>query len=338
MKQISPKALCLLARPRQTPNTVYFYLFIDKREIETVESLYRSGSGNLSPYTLAGQDGFQITYDDNPRIEYLIPTSEYVIILGTDTHEWPKLQQILASFRIKPPAQIDATQAEPAPEVIAFEDLPALVMAASQPKTLFTSVSPDGNWQADIIRYDCVMVDPASGSENAYEQLIITCLSDGTKTVSAEQLQYCGGMGSFGFNDFYWSSNSLYYYFDEIRVFSSPDGMVCGLLNTGFSRINVETGAREYVPGNGMAFNENGILIGWTDQKIVLTDLNGGEIARTPFAVKGYTLQAVQMSLAGDRFVYTLSETCDPAQGNTVIILYNLADHSQTILVESADP
>lgn len=231
-----------------------------------------------------------------------------------------------------------ATQPEAAPEAIAFEDLPALVMAASQPETLVTSESPDGNWQADIIRYDCVMVDPASGSENAYEQLIMTRLSDGAKTVIAEQLQYCGGLGSYGFNNLYWSPSSQYYYFDEIRVSSGPDGMLCGLLNTGFSRVNVDTGVREYVPGYGTVFNDDGILVGWQNQEIVLTDLDGPEITRTPFPVLGYTLQSMQMSPAGDRFVYTLSETCDPAQGNTIIVLYHLADNSQTILAESAAP
>ncbi len=324
--------------PDSDPNLVYLFVATDSRGIEEVETIYRDSSGQVAPYFFAGQNGFQVTYTDYPRIEFLIPYKDTVIVLGTDEHDMPEIQLILESFQISLPAQTDSTPVgqEPAPEEIAFEDLPALVMAASQPETLFTSVSPDGNWQADIIRYDCVLVDPASGSENAYEQLIITHLSDGVKTVSAEQLQYCGGMGSYGFNDLYWSNSSQYYYFDEVRVFSGPDGMACGLLNTGFSRINVETSVREYLPGNGTVFIDNGILVGWTDQQIVLTLLDGDEIRRTPFAIQGYTLQSMQMSPAGARFAYTLSESCDPAQGNTAIVLYNLADNSQTILAESA--
>jgi hypothetical protein len=336
--QISDGVLNLLP-PNAEPGIVYFALAVDSRNIEEAQAIYRETGGQVTPYTIGGKQWFQVVYEDWERIVLLVPTKENVIVLNTDVFESPEIQQLLASFTIESDGEVAplAGQSEPASEAVAFEDLPDLVMASSQPDTLFTSLSPDENWQAEIVRYECVLVDPANGSENAYEQIIITRLSDGTQTVAAEQLQYCGGLGSYGFNDLYWSSNSLYYYFDEIRVFNEPDGMPCGLLNTGFSRINVESSIREYVPGNGTAVNENSIHVGWTDHEIVLTDLNNGEISRVPFALP-FIIQSVHMSPAGDRFIYTLSETCDPSQGNTVIVLYNLADNTQTILAESANP
>ena len=224
------------------------------------------------------------------------------------------------------------------PETVAFEDLPALVMAAGQPETIFSSVSPDGAWQADIVRYGCAMVDPASGDENAYEMVIITRLSDGVETIAAEQVQYCGGMGSFGFNDFFWSPNSRYYYFDEARESGGVDGMVCGLLNTGFSRIDVETGMREAVPGSGAAYNGSDILAGWAGQEMVITDINATETGRYAFLMDNATLVSYQTSPSGTHVVYILSEGCTAEPGRTMAVLIDLEGDSQTVIAEASMP
>ena len=232
----------------------------------------------------------------------------------------------------------DIPTIEPTPEGVAFEDLPALVMAAGQPETIFSTVSPDGAWQADIIRYDCVMVDPAAGDENAYEMLVVTRLEDGTETLAAEQLQYCGGLGSYGFNHFFWSPNSRYYYFDGSREYGSPDGMVCGLLNTGFSRFDVETGALEPVPGSGHSYNDTGILAGWDGTDMVVIDINGGETGRYPFPMENATLQSYQLSPSGEHLAYILSAGCAWEPGNTMAVLVKLTDGSQTVIAESSEP
>jgi hypothetical protein len=225
----------------------------------------------------------------------------------------------------------------PEPTPIAFEDLPGLVMAAIQPEAIFTSVSPDGNWQVDIIRYDCVMVDPINGVENAHEQLIVTRLSDGAQTIAAEQFQYCGGLGAWGLNDRYWSSNSHYFYFDEAR-WSGPDGMACGLWHPGFSRVNVETGQLERLSGNGTMVNADELLYTWQDDELIILDLNGDELLRTPMIMENYFLQSLQMSPSGDRVVYVQSEHCNPTEGRSVVVLFTLENQSQTILVESDAP
>lgn len=232
----------------------------------------------------------------------------------------------------------DAPTDVPVQEPVAFEELPALVMAAGQAETIFSHVSPDGQWQADIVRYDCALVDPASGAENAYEMVVITHLSDGVAEIAAEQVQYCGGMGSFGFNDFFWSPNSRYYYFDEAREPGGVDGMICGLLNTGFSRYDVETGAREVVPGNGAAYNGSNTLAGWDRQEMVVMDINGNETGRYPFPMENATLQSYQTSPSGKYVAYILSEGCAAEPGRTVVVLINLAGASQMVIAEASEP
>lgn len=229
------------------------------------------------------------------------------------------------------------TQAEPTPAELSQEDLAALVMAANEPRNLHTSISPDGTWQVDIVRYDCAQVDPSQEVEIAYEQLLITHISDGTQTVATDQLQYCGGLGAFGLNNFYWSSNSKYFYFNTARE-GAPDGAPCSLWDYDFSRVDVTTGAVEQVPGNGIQVNADEITLGWDEQEIVIWDLNAGEIGRVPFANANFQLHSLQMSPAGDQFFYILGNDCWGIQTESLVVLVSLADLTQTILVEAATP
>ena len=80
--------------PDADPNLVYLFVSIDPRGIEVVESLYRDASERVVPHLFAGQNGFQVSYTDSPRIEFLIPLKDAVIILGTDKFEMPEIQQI----------------------------------------------------------------------------------------------------------------------------------------------------------------------------------------------------------------------------------------------------
>ena len=107
--------------------------------------------------------------------------------------------------------------------------LSTAVMAASSPEIVQTHVSPDRQFRAEVVRYDCV---PVSGpDEVAYEQLKIVRLSDGTEAIISDQLKYCGGLGAAGLGGLFWSPDGRYFYF-TISSEGVPDGCCCDLWDT----------------------------------------------------------------------------------------------------------
>jgi len=98
-------------------------------------------------------------------------------------------------------------QASPMPEVTlqgttttlpthATPDIAATVMAIEPPRLYRSYPSPDGEWRAEVVVYDCVRVGEAD--EYAYEQLRLVQVSGGEEEIIASQLRYCGGLGAVG--------------------------------------------------------------------------------------------------------------------------------------------
>ncbi len=99
-------------------------------------------------------------------------------------------------------------------------DLAATVIALEQPRLYNSFPSPDGVWRTDVLIYDCVKTFggyEAGGYENAYDQLRLINLVTGDDKLADEQLQYCGGIGAYGLEGLFWSSNSRYFYYITAR-------------------------------------------------------------------------------------------------------------------------
>jgi hypothetical protein len=96
----------------------------------------------------------------------------------------------------------------------------AAVMAAGQPITE-TFPSPDGQWQVEIVVYDCV----ATGEEmeHAYELLRFAPADSDEWRQADSQLINCGGLGAFGLGGLCWSPDSRYFYYTPARE-GVPDG------------------------------------------------------------------------------------------------------------------
>ena len=69
-------------------------------------------------------------------------------------------------WRLNPSAETSASTPEIDQTASAIAQA---VVATAEPKVLVSSLSPDANWRAEIIVYDCVQV--VEGDSNAYEQL-----------------------------------------------------------------------------------------------------------------------------------------------------------------------
>src|SRR5687768_12442272 len=86
------------------------------------------------------------------------------------------------------------------------------------PVVLEENPSPDGKWQVQVIRYDCINYQyPGYVERIAYEQLELIDLSDGTEKTIKDQLQNCDGIGGGGLKGLHWSPNTRYFYYADWR-------------------------------------------------------------------------------------------------------------------------
>ena len=208
------------------------------------------------------------------------------------------------------------------------------IMAASTPEVIESQVSPDGQWRAEVIRYNCVQVSGLE--ENAYELMKIVRVMDGMEMNVTDQLQYCGGVGAYGLNGLFWSPNNQYFYFGSARG-GVPDGCCCGLWNPGMSRVDVISGEIETTPAKGQFLADGKTMLIPAEQEFVFWDLDKGEIARTTFAVADKILESYALSPDGSTLVYILSTECYTL-GNTYVVLLSLSDFTHTLLLESETP
>ena len=115
-----------------------------------------------------------------------------------------------------------------------------------------------------------------------------------------------------------------------------PDGQLCWLWDGEFSRVDVETNLVERVPANGTQVSAEGFTVGWDGTDVVIWNLNEGESGRVPFVEATFTLQSLQISPDGSRFVYLLGNTCVPNTGTrSIVVMGSLADQTQTVLLDS---
>ncbi len=207
-------------------------------------------------------------------------------------------------------------------------------LVAAVPPRLFTShLSPDGQWRAEVAIYDCTQI--FGDWENSYEQLRLVQVATGAVLEIETQFLYCGGLGAYGLEGLFWSSNSRYFYYTDARA-GWPDG--CGW---GFTRSiigwNVSAGAVEFRGGGPFSPVENWIA-SWQGPDLIIWAFNGGIVARTPaFASEAYQ-GPVNWSPDGRALVYVQSAAPCSTTALSYVVRLDLPDLEATVLVESDSP
>ncbi len=215
-------------------------------------------------------------------------------------------------------------------------DIVATVVAASQPRTLGPYLSPDGQWQAEVVIYDCVRV--IAMDEESYEQLRLIRVDTGDEMVIDTQLLSCGGLGAAGLAGLFWSSNSRYFYYTNARE-GVPDGCP-EWWERPYLRFDVLNQEKSYL-GSGPLSPDGTRLATWQGQELVIWDPNEGEIARAPAAVPDAMVGPIAWSPDEQSLVYLqgISESwCPFMSSRSYVVRIDLPGFEPVVLLESDAP
>jgi hypothetical protein len=225
---------------------------------------------------------------------------------------------------------VEATAFAPTPDMVATEqELAAAVMSATIPEIIETYPSPDGQFRAEIIRYDCV---PVGGvDENAYEQLKIVRVNDGTEMIIVDQLQYCGNLGAVGLGGLFWSPNGRYFYFTSARG-GTPDGCCCDFWVRDMSRVDLTSGAVEMTPGMGELLADHKTIVIPGKNEFILWDLNKGEKGNISFLIPDALLITFKTAPEKKSMVYLQAVNCMGSPGKSYLIYWDFISNNHTLL------
>ncbi|MDQ2690866.1 MAG: hypothetical protein M3Y68_02420 [Chloroflexota bacterium] len=234
-----------------------------------------------------------------------------------------------------PTANLEATQFAVTSSAIA-----AAIMTEQAPRLFDSYPSPDEDWRAEVVIYDCISVDPASVDENAYEELRVINVGSGESNVIDTQLQYCGGLGAAGLEGLFWSPNSRYFYYTDGRE-GVPDG--CGgYWQRPILRYEISTSGTEEL-GGGPLSPDGTKLATWQGKDLVIWDVNEGEeLGRVSYDIANLELEsgpgAIVWSPDNQALVYMLVESYCPLSGQSAIVHVDLSTLEQSVVLESETP
>jgi len=256
---------------------------------------------------------------------------------GGASYYWRLNPDLTAALTPRPspvPSPISESAAKPpAPTPNYNQTATAVVQAVVstvQPKLHTSMISPDKNWRVEIIIYDCVQV--VEDGPNAYEQLKLIQVSDGTETVIDTQLQYCGGVGAYGLGGLYWSPNSRYFYYTDARE-GSPDGL-CWYWERPIYRMDVLTQETEFI-GEGPLSPDQTKIAMWRDNDLVIWGLDEGELARIPAEISDAKRGPISWSPDSRSLVYIQTTSDCLPFGKSYVIRFDVSERRQSMLLES---
>ena len=228
------------------------------------------------------------------------------------------------------------TASAPTPNYVAtYEALEVAVMASSTPQIIDTYSSPDGQFLAQVVRYDCVQV--SNEGENAYEQLKLVQEKYGSEKVVNDQLQFCGGIGAYGLGGLFWSPGGRYFYYTASK-YGVPDGDFCELWVRDMFRVDAISGIVDCTPGMGELMADDKTMIIPGKGEFILWDLDTGEMERIPYKVPDAHLISYQLSPARNSLVYIQTENCAGFPGKSYLVILDFAILKQTLLLEIENP
>ena len=211
-------------------------------------------------------------------------------------------------------------------------DLAATVVAMNRPRIQATYPSPDGEWQAEVVIYDCAQVN--EGDVLAYEQLKLTQVSNGTEKIADNQLQYCGGLGAYGLEGLFWASNNRYFYYTNARE-GVPDG--CGYWERPIIRFDVMNESIDYL-GGGSVSPDGSKIATWQDRVLVIWDVNQGEFGRAAAVAQSVGPGSIVWSPDSQALVYVQATTYCPLSGKSYLVRLDLPELKPNLLFESEMP
>lgn len=257
-------------------------------------------------------------------VPHILPTQLTVPSIPPSTH---------TSSPSKTPTRLPTSTLTPSP--IPTHDLVSEILAAQLPELYASYPSPDGMWQMDILIYNCIKTYDG-GDEVAYEQLVLVDLASGEEQAVDQQLQYCGGLGAYGFAGRFWSPNSRYFYYSDARQ-GVPDG--CGYWDPPFSRLDVANRQSERL-GMGTLSPDGTRLATWDGprQTLSLWDVDDGEMSRFAALLADAGPGPIIWSPDSQSLVYIQVESWCPVSGKSYLVQLDLATSEQNMLLESEHP
>lgn len=236
-----------------------------------------------------------------------------------------------------PPSPVPSLSPSPLPSPTpGLAEIAATVVALQSPRHEPPLVSPNGNWQAQVVIYDCVEVQAGEAfpGQYAYEALHLITPSGETVVVD-EQVVSCGGLGAWGLAAQFWSPSGRYLYYTTARE-GAPDG--CGFRLRPLMRFDVKTQTREAIGGS--LLSPDGRLLAswdfWEGQKVTIWDVDGGPIRHFVLVPQAQPA-SIAWSPDGTRLAVTqLREMCPPA-GPSWVTVFDVLSGEQRVVLEGAE-
>ena len=195
------------------------------------------------------------------------------------------------------------------------------IMAMAKPQISLSSLSPDGEWRADLIAYDCMQV--GDGDEVAYDQLNMVHLTDMSAVVVDFQVQSCEGTGARGIGPLFWSSNSRFFYYTTARM-GRPDG--CGYWQPPMYRIDVNFQTKQYI-GVGELSPDHNKIAAWDQDNQWIWDVNGQKITGRLFQDTEIEEGPIAWGPDSQQLVFLQFESSCPLSGKSYVGYTNLSEN-----------
>lgn len=210
----------------------------------------------------------------------------------------------------------------------------ATIVATVKPYVFAQYPSADGKWLVEAVRYECSSYSNQGNTEvMAYEQLQLIDNTDGIGKVVADQLQNCGGLGTFGFEGLLWSTSNRYFYYNESRE-GHPDGG-CGKYSSApIYRLDTDTG--EVLMMNEASISPDKTKLAmWQNHELVIMDLDQGEMARVTPQEPELFNGRIWWTSDNSSILYLQTEfQCAPHAGKWYLTQLDLANLSQKVVSE----
>lgn len=261
----------------------------------------------------------------------VVPTSS-IVTLAVAT-------QSITPSPAESPAPLPSATSAATPDSVATVDVVrtagiATIVAAVKPYIFAQYPSDDGKWLVEAVRYECSTYSHLGDTETlAYEQLQLINLTDGIGEVIADQLQNCGGLGTFGFEGLFWSTSNRYFYYNESRE-GHPDGGCGNYTAPPAYRLDTETGGVLMMNEASVSPDKTKLAM-WQNNEIVIMDLDQGEIARVTPQEPELFNGRIWWTSDSKAILYLQTEfQCTPHTGKWYLTQLNLTNLSQKVVSE----
>ncbi|UCD98322.1 MAG: hypothetical protein JSV42_15410 [Chloroflexota bacterium] len=201
-------------------------------------------------------------------------------------------------------------------------DAQSRLLTEVPPRIYDSYPSPDGNWEAQVIIYDCTSVDPEAPGGNSLEQLVLIRLSDSTRTIVDTQFINCGGLGASGLEGRFWTNDSKFFFYTSARD-GVPDG--CGYF---WARPLMRVDITNQLPtrfGSSVISPDGKMIAAWISGQLEIWETSGGQIAMAQTPVPVASTGPIVWSPDNRSVAYLLGEE-QCMTGDTHVITVALAD------------